>query len=234
MLAAVVPSAVSPDIIWWHLVFVLSLCFIQMNILSYLNKSLSCISSCKICSAIYKMANNLTRVRIIGFDDFTTLLALLFRFMIRVPGKTPYFFWCWECRLRASNENESLWNKIIIIVIIKRWIYIVPLYSYILSQLSTCLQWITLLISTTFSLNHIIIIIIIMFKQLYIISFTDIFPHLGNVVHVSSSVFTCPLDDVSRLLILSSKSLISCFDSWASFSYSSSKSAFCTLWKQQT
>ena len=230
MLAAVVPSAVSPDIIWWHLVFVLSLCFIQMNILSYLNISLSCISSCKICSAIYKMANNLTRERINGFDDFTTLQALLFRFMIRVPGKAPYFFWCWECSLRASNENESLWNKIII-VIIKHTIYTVPLYFYILSHLSTCLQWITLLISTVLPLNH---IIIFMYKQLYIISCTDIFPHLGNVEHVSSSAFTCPLDDVSRLLILSSKSLIACFDSSASFSYSSSKSALCTLWKQQT
>jgi len=229
MLAAVVPSAVSPDILRWHLVFVLSLCFIQMNILSYLNISLSCISSCKICSAIYKMANNLTRERTNGFDVFTTLLVLLFRFMIRLPGKAPYFFFCWECSLRAWNENESLWNKIII-VIIKQWIYIVPLYSYILSQLSTCLQWMKLLISTILPLNH----IIIMYKQLHIISYTDIFPHLGNVVHVSTSAFTCPLDDVSRLLILSSKSLIACFDCWASFSYSSSKSAFCTLWKQPT
>ena len=170
MLAAVVPSAVSPDIIRWHPVFVLSLCFIQLNILSYLNISLSCISSCKICSAIYRMANNLTRERTNGFDDFTTLLALLFRFMIRPPGKAPYFFWCWECSLRASNENESLSNKIII-VIIKHWIYIVPIYSYILSQLSTCLQWMTLIISTILPLNH----IIIMYKQLYIISNTDVF-----------------------------------------------------------
>lgn len=130
MLAAVAPSAVSPDIIWWHHVFVLSLCFIQMNILSYLNISLSCISSCKICSAIYRMANNLTRERINGFDDFTTLQVLLFRFAIRLLGKAPYFFCCWECSLRASNENESLWNKIII-VIIKHWIHIVPIYSYI-------------------------------------------------------------------------------------------------------
>jgi hypothetical protein len=71
-----------------------------------------------------------------------------------------------------------------------------------------------------------------MYKQFYIISYTDIFLHLGNLEHVSSSAFTCPLDDVSRLLILSSKSLIACFDSWASFSYSFPKSAFCTLWKQ--
>lgn len=130
MLAAVVPSAVSPDITQWHHFFVLSLGFIQMNILPYLNISLSCISSCKICSAIYRMANNLTRERINGFDDFTTLQVLLFRFTIRLPGKTPYFFFCWECSLRASNENESLWNKIII-VIIKHWIYTVPIYSYI-------------------------------------------------------------------------------------------------------
>jgi len=130
MLATVVPSAFSPDIIRWYHVFVLSLCFIQINSISYLNISLSCISSCKICSAIYRMANNLTRERINGFDDFTTLQVLLFRFMILLPGKTPYFFCCWERSLRAWNENESLWNTIII-VIIKHWIYIVPIYSYI-------------------------------------------------------------------------------------------------------
>jgi len=48
------------------------------------------------------------------------------------------------------------------------------LFLYILiflSQLSTCLQQITLLISTILPLNH----IIIMYKQLYIISYTYIF-----------------------------------------------------------
>ena len=129
MLAAVVPSAVTPDIIQWHQPFVLPLCSIHMNILSYLNISLSCISSCKICSAIYRMANNLTRERTIGLALFRTWQVLLFWFMIRQSGETPYFFCCWQCRLRASTENESLSNKIII-VILKHRIYIVPIYFH--------------------------------------------------------------------------------------------------------
>lgn len=200
-----------------------------MNILSYLNTSLSCISSCKIFSAIYRMANNLTRERTTGLALFRTWRVLLFWFTIRLSGETPYFFCCWQCRLRASTENESLWNKIII-VILKHWIYIVPIHFRTSVSSLHMIAGITLLISTILQLNHIIII----YQQLYIRSYADIFLHLGNAEHVSSSDFTCPLDEVSRLLILSSKSLIACFDSWASFSYSSSKSAFCTLWKQQT